>query len=852
MIYRETMPSGQAQGQPYNGQHLNHPNQRYANNIQTQHPQPPISYPQYANANANGVNGFAMNGVAAQYQQPPQYSQPTYPQPPPPPPQQQQQQQQQPQPQQQPPSSYSNNAAHLTNYSTPFSHPLPADTTPPVEFVNPSFLQNNVPPRPVAPSQPPPAQVRVESSMSPQLAQITSAKASPKNSPTLSEKRLQSAGSTPNTSVKDPRRVSGGGVTKSPMLSPPSTHVETLPILLCIAEDCFSQASLGAQNVAKSMSGPEVDQHHKLLSTGLGCLEIALKSNKLPPRLEARLCLRYASILTEETTNLMEAETALTRGIALCEKHRFLDLQYSSQFLLMKTLFQRNPKAAFKSIDGHISDCTTFRASHWVYAFRFLKASFHLQSGTPADIHAIDNLRKITSLALSRDDKAIFVMATVLEGLAHLSTTKDDWATRVQTCIAQASKLQLDSSVHIPQIDILLLLLDLACSLRQKTHLISFQKLTALQKRLDELRDSTEWTSESNELLLPIRQSTIGPSSISKDTGAILRPGQNVDYLVLSALGKQETYALAFVFNGIVALARATTLGRSSSFWNEAVRMLQDSKSVTTSQSLPEALKNSDWAKELACYSHVLIGLQSATLCDWAKVKSCLKAIEEVQPPSNDFLDIVTLYLSGIFYQGTANLRRALEIWKDKRFDLEGDMGARNHVSSTVRTELSILSTLNRIWIMQDPSCTDDAETDRLVDLLKPLCEDHPDSEIRTAYHLVLASCRFDPPFSINQIKSHIQHSLAGAQPTSNTQCLSIALNTMRCRLFENVVGEQALKSAKAGSAQAKKSGNLLWMSVAEGMLAQSYEMQGALIDAQASRELGVKLANEARLKTLV
>lgn len=147
-------------------------------------------------------------------------------------------------------------------------------------------------------------------------------------------------------------------------------------------------------------------------------------------------------------------------------------------------------------------------------------------------------------MAHSRDEKAIFVMATLLEGLAHLSTMKDDWATRVQTCIAQASKLQLDDTINLPQLDILLLLLDLACSLRQKSHLVSFQKLSILQKRLDELRDSTEWTSSSNEVLLPIWRSP-GQTTISKDTSAILRPGEAVDYLVLSALGKQETYALA-------------------------------------------------------------------------------------------------------------------------------------------------------------------------------------------------------------------------------------------------------------------------------------------------------------------
>ena len=68
------------------------------------------------------------------------------------------------------------------------------------------------------------------------------------------------------------------------------------------------------------MSDSEVKEYNKMVATGLGCLEVAMNSNKLFPRLEARLCLRYASVLVEETNNITEAETALTRGILVCEK----------------------------------------------------------------------------------------------------------------------------------------------------------------------------------------------------------------------------------------------------------------------------------------------------------------------------------------------------------------------------------------------------------------------------------------------------------------------------------------------------------------------------------------------------
>jgi hypothetical protein len=182
----------------------------------------------------------------------------------------------------------------------------------------------------------------------------------------------------------------------------------------------------------------------------------------------------------------------------------------------------------------------------WIYAFRFLKAAFHLQSGTAADNHAIENLRKIAGIANQRGDKAIFILAMLLEGLAHLSTMKEDWATRVQMCIAQASKLQLDESVRTPQTDVLLLLLDLACSLHLKTHQISAQKLGALQRRLEELKQAPDWSPQSGDMLLPVNRMQNTPQIVSHDTRAVLRPGTNgVDYLVVSTLGKQEAWALA-------------------------------------------------------------------------------------------------------------------------------------------------------------------------------------------------------------------------------------------------------------------------------------------------------------------
>jgi hypothetical protein len=63
-----------------------------------------------------------------------------------------------------------------------------------------------------------------------------------------------------------------------------------------------------------------MEEYHALIATGLSCLETVLQTGKLLPRQEALVRLRYAAVLFEETENYAEAETALSKGISLCEK----------------------------------------------------------------------------------------------------------------------------------------------------------------------------------------------------------------------------------------------------------------------------------------------------------------------------------------------------------------------------------------------------------------------------------------------------------------------------------------------------------------------------------------------------
>ena len=99
-----------------------------------------------------------------------------------------------------------------------------------------------------------------------------------------------------------------------------SVQIDQPKLLMSLAEEFFDAAHTLAPSIALTMTTANVNAYEKLIATGLGCLDTALKNIKLLPRTEAIIRLRYAGVLFEETENFMEAETALSKGITLCDR----------------------------------------------------------------------------------------------------------------------------------------------------------------------------------------------------------------------------------------------------------------------------------------------------------------------------------------------------------------------------------------------------------------------------------------------------------------------------------------------------------------------------------------------------
>ena len=277
----------------------------------------------------------------------------------------------------------------------------------------------------------------------------------------------------------------------------------------------------------------------------------------------------------------------------------------------------------------------------------------------------------------------------------------------------------------------------------------------------------------------------------------------------------------------------------------ESIRSCRSSSGL-----LPDCLSANQWRGQILCYYYSYMAFLAASVADWAGMKAHLDKLQAASKDHGvsltDPLKLIAFYVGGVYRQGVGDLDGALEIFKDSKFDLAHFQSSNLSSTSQILRDLSIMAALNTLLILQQPARRDHDVNAELVAKIEGICEHHPNKDVQTAFNLVLATINVNQPLSMIKIKQHLGNALSGAQATMNIQLLCITLNVMCNKFFANVAGEQAEKSAMAASYQAKKSGNTLWKSVAEGMLAKAYDMNGKKEEAAKTFEQARRMAQLA------
>ncbi|KAL4898531.1 cohesin loading factor-domain-containing protein [Aspergillus ambiguus] len=617
-------------------------------------------------------------------------------------------------------------------------------------------------------------------------------------------------------------------------------------LLLAMADEYLNAAHSQGTMIALVRREMEVEEYYKLVATGLGCLEAVLKNWRLQPRVEALVRLRYARILFEETENDLEAETALSKGIDLCERNRMLDLKYSMQHLLARMLHKTNPKASMKAVDGMIQDVEAYRHSAWEYAFRFLRISLSLSSPAHQDpVTALQHLHKIANMANRNGDKAVSAMSAVIEALAHLQHgTTWDSIEQAQRAVAHARSYQLNDDLrNIPQLNTLVQMVDICCSLLDYDINQSSQKLKILQDMMDERLNDPNWRPDGS-FSIPLNGKSAGPSSI--DTGDILQVQNGTLLLSFNWLPQHDLYALCYFLSSVTLCCKNSYDGRKAEkFLQEGIRMIQGSFKAPheITESMINANRRVEWRRILYCNLLLQQVFLACSRTDWDLSSKTLNELrQEAQRLGDSLPDSIQClmeYAAGTIAQATGDFATALSAFQSPSLSLSplSSKSARNDP----RRDIAILAALNTVLILRDPTHPSHAQLHPLLTTIESFCKGSPNKYLQAAYFFVCATVQTE---STIQTKQFLQQALQSATAISNSQITCMTLTFMSWKYFRGVVGEQAEKSARAGRAMAKKANDRLWVSVTDEMLAETLERQGKNEEAKGVREEGYRVMN--------
>ncbi|KAL6719632.1 hypothetical protein ACLMJK_001553 [Lecanora helva] len=618
-------------------------------------------------------------------------------------------------------------------------------------------------------------------------------------------------------------------------------------LLLSLSEEYFSAAYKHGAGMASSAPGTSDREYYKLIATGLGCLEAVLGRFKLLPEREAIVRLRYATVLFEETENTMLAEEALGKGVALCDRHRLFNLKYNMQHLLARIFFGKNPRVAFKFLDGVIKDVQAYQHIAWVYAFRFLQISLHLRLSTHQDVQsALNQLKQVAMVSNDLGDKPVLAVATIIEAMTYVREwTDEESIEQAQMALAGVRKLQFDSEIaKLHQLHVLTSIVDLCCSLHCFDPAQASAKVQAMQAAMKNVDSSRSWAADGS-FVIPIKSERI--SSCNTQQGILRKEHDGSLALTFNWMSKDDAYCLGYFLSGIATAHRNTQDGhKSERMFEEGIKRMKFAIDDKAKAALPMSISCSTlkrrWHEEMMHNMRLHLAFTLCARRSWSAAmteKDLIQAYRESMAaslqPVSESLQRLSVYLEAVICQSVGQVEQALSLYENDPCSLESCDKA--HRPSRLHRDVALLSSLNSLLILCNPAHPKHDQFAPILSRIEQLCLHNPNRQIQSALYLITATTPASP--TIVHTKQALQSALQTAKPTDNNQLMCMLLNLLSWRFFRGVVGEQSEKSAMTSQSQAQKCMDSLWISVSAGVLSDTLEAAGKTEEAKQVRENG-------------
>jgi hypothetical protein len=253
--------------------------------------------------------------------------------------------------------------------------------------------------------------------------------------------------------------------------------------------------------------------------------------------------------------------------------------------------------------------------------------------------------------------------------------------------------------------------------------------------------------------------------------------------MVLLHKNSTEQKGLKYLQAGLDSLEGI--ISRDRQICSDSRFIIGETRSARFSGLLPDFVLKRRWRGGISCYFRIYMACYWAGLANWTETKRYIDelrtAVRKFEVPMIGALGQLALYLDGIYHQGIGDFNTALQIFGDPKLNLNTAKGSVSTTEDQVQRDTALLAALNSLWILQDEERRNYDTNVAMMEKLEPLCVNHPNLDIRTAFHLSGATIEKNPPLQLIDIKSSLRSALDCAQSTANTQFLAMTLGVMFC-----------------------------------------------------------------------